>query len=80
MLASTERQGKKVAIGAIVGWMSEKVNFMEQILLHPRVLGFGLLEVGKPQGHSTPLIAQMSPPCGRKRSNITHLPSGDQTG
>ena len=31
-------------------------------------------------GHSTPLITQMSPPCGRKRSNITHLPSGDQTG
>jgi hypothetical protein len=31
-------------------------------------------------GYSTPLIAQMSPPCGRKRSNITHLPSGDQTG
>jgi len=54
-------------------------------LLQLRVLGFGLLHLGtsgksEPQGYSTPLIAQMSPPCGRKRSNMTHLPSGDQTG
>src|SRR5437899_5923385 len=26
------------------------------------------------------LIIQMSPPCGRKRSKCTHLPSGDHTG
>src|ERR1700757_3802781 len=36
--------------------------------------------IGSPPRYSTPLIAQMSPPCGRKRSNITHFPSGDQTG
>ena len=38
-----------------------------------------LLDSLCPPLYSTPLIAQMSPPCGRKRSNITHLPSGDQT-
>jgi len=32
------------------------------------------------EAYSTPLMAQMSPPCGWKRSNITHFPSGDQTG
>ena len=36
--------------------------------------------IGSPPRYSTPLIAQMSPPWGRKWSNITHLPSGDQTG
>jgi hypothetical protein len=30
--------------------------------------------------HSKFSIIQMSPPCGRKRSNKTHRPSGDQTG
>lgn len=43
-------------------------------------LQFRLPQVRKAQGYSTPLIVQMSPPCGRKRSNITHSPSGDQTG
>jgi hypothetical protein len=33
------------------------------------------------QGYSTtPLKAQRSPPCGLKRSNNTHFPSGDHTG
>src|SRR6266704_1514665 len=31
-------------------------------------------------GHSKCSNIQMSPPCGRKRSNRTHCPSGDQTG
>jgi hypothetical protein len=35
---------------------------------------------GQASSHSTPLIAQMSPPCGLKRSNSTHFPSGDHTG
>jgi hypothetical protein len=39
-----------------------------------------VLTIPQAAGYSKPLIAQMSPPCGRKRSNITHLPSGDQTG
>ena len=30
--------------------------------------------------YSTPLRAQMSPPSVLKRSNRTHLPSGDHTG
>jgi hypothetical protein len=38
------------------------------------------MPIGSPPRYSTPLIAQMSPPSGLKRSNITHLPSGDQTG
>jgi hypothetical protein len=32
------------------------------------------------QPYSIFSIAQMSPPCGRKRSKSTHFPSGDQTG
>ena len=44
------------------------------------IIAQGDCPIGSSPRYSTPLIAQMSPPCGLKRSNITHLPSGDQTG